>query len=374
MAACAVDFDGDSDGDSECVGWVNTELNCLKPEKQAHYTAPVHKHVGIGSLNNHPLSACARGPSRTILTDKPGVARPCATDEELVRVGQRGVLPRSIGSGATCRPGGGGGGPKCEGRDWQGTRGAHREDAVHICDAGRVEAQRLVEHRRILPSRKGSIGKRGAKHGGRREGVGAVAAQAACREDPTVEVAGRARAERTSNILYMTATLDVSKLSGWLNAAARCRAQREASVGRGATCGAGKLESAWGRRGRREQCAGGTQLWRIAGRARAERTSNMLPMFVTLDVSKLSGWLNAAAPCRVKEKLRKKGDMRAGRQQGRWAAAAQAACWEDPTMEAAGRARAERTVNISCMVVTLDVSRLSGWLNANASCRVGRLA
>ena len=31
----------------------------------------------------------------------------------------------------------------------------------------------------------------------------------------------------------------------------------------------------------------------------AERTRNMLSMDVTLDVSKLSGWLNAAADCRV---------------------------------------------------------------------------
>ena len=35
-----------------------------------------------------------------------------------------------------------------------------------------------------------------------------------------------------------------------------------------------------------------------------------------------------------------------------------------------GRSRAERTENISLMVVTLDVSRLSGWSNADASCRV----
>ena len=54
---------------------------------------------------------------------------------------------------------------------------------------------------------------------------------------------------------------------------------------------------------------------------------NMLPMFVTLDVSKLSGWLNAPV------------------------------CW-----------------NMYCMSVTLDVSKLSGWLNANAPCRVGRRA
>ena len=54
------------------------------------------------------------------------------------------------------------------------------------------------------------------------------------------------------------------------------------------------------------------------------------------------------------------------------ATAAQAACWEGPVVEAAGRVRAERTPNMYCMVVTLDVSRLSGWLNAEAPCRVTR--
>ena len=39
-------------------------------------------------------------------------------------------------------------------------------------------------------------------------------------------------------------------------------------------------------------------------------------------------------------------------------------------MGAAGRARAERTENIDDMPVTLEVSRLSGWLNPDAPCRV----
>ena len=53
---------------------------------------------------------------------------------------------------------------------------------------------------------------------------------------------------------------------------------------------------------------------------------------------------------------------------------AQAARCEGPTAEVAGRARAERTLNMDCMSATLDVSRLSGWLNALASCRVEREA
>eukprot|EP00964_Phaeocystis_antarctica_P039557 scaffold22637_cov41-Phaeocystis_antarctica.AAC.1 len=51
--------------------------------------------------------------------------------------------------------------------------------------------------------------------------------------------------------------------------------------------------------GRGEQRASRTQLRRLAGWASAERTRNICCMVVTLDVSRLSGWLNADAPCRV---------------------------------------------------------------------------
>ena len=63
--------------------------------------------------------------------------------------------------------------------------------------------------------------------------------------------------------------------------------------------------------------------------------------------------------------------MRAGRRGGACgAAAAQAVRWEGPTVEVAGRARAERTWNMCCMKVTLEMSKYSGWLNAYAHCRV----
>ena len=48
---------------------------------------------------------------------------------------------------------------------------------------------------------------------------------------------------------------------------------------------------------------------------------------------------------------------------------AQAMCREEPVVEAGSRARAERTLNMPHMLLTLDVSRLSGWLNADASYR-----
>ena len=47
---------------------------------------------------------------------------------------------------------------------------------------------------------------------------------------------------------------------------------------------------------------------------------------------------------------------------------------EGPTQGCGVRARAERTENMDCMFVTLDVSKLSAWLNADASCRVERRA
>ena len=39
-----------------------------------------------------------------------------------------------------------------------------------------------------------------------------------------------------------------------------------------------------------------------------------------------------------------------------------------------GECRVERTLNISSMVVTLEVSRYSDWSNADAPCRVRKRA
>ena len=49
-------------------------------------------------------------------------------------------------------------------------------------------------------------------------------------------------------------------------------------------------------------CTGRDRLKTVGARARAERTANMRSMLVTLDVSKLSGWLNADANCRVERR------------------------------------------------------------------------
>ena len=59
--------------------------------------------------------------------------------------------------------------------------------------------------------------------------LGVAATQVACTgRDRLKAVGARARAERTPNMLYMVVTLDVSKLSGWLNFVANCRVERRA--------------------------------------------------------------------------------------------------------------------------------------------------
>ena len=58
--------------------------------------------------------------------------------------------------------------------------------------------------------------------------MGAPAEHAACGKAPTVQAERRARAKRTENIHRMSVTLDVSRLSDWLNADAYCRVKREA--------------------------------------------------------------------------------------------------------------------------------------------------
>ena len=49
-------------------------------------------------------------------------------------------------------------------------------------------------------------------------------------------------------------------------------------------------------------------------------------------------------------------------------------CSVSPTGEWEAWAGAERTENMYCMVVTLEVSKVSGWLNADVPCRVQREA
>ena len=60
--------------------------------------------------------------------------------------------------------------------------GTHIKHVAYVCDAGRVEAQQLVERHRSLPSCKEGT-RNGARCGpGGERAVGAVVVQATCRE------------------------------------------------------------------------------------------------------------------------------------------------------------------------------------------------
>ena len=100
-------------------------------------------------------------------------------------------------------------------------REARRKHVVHVYDAGRVETQRLVEHIRRLPSRKGCYETRGEVRARKREGRGAKAARAVCSPNCKLGAYYGTRG-RTANMLFMLATLDVSRLSGWLNTNVNC--------------------------------------------------------------------------------------------------------------------------------------------------------
>ena len=97
----------------------------------------------------------------------------------------------------------------------------------------------------------------------------------------------------------------------------------------------------------------------------------MCAMFGTLDVLKLSGWLNARVFCRVQRGAWEAGDMQSagGR---RPVGGSQGSMW-GPSSWRIGQVRS-RTANMYRMLVTLEVSKVSGWLNADAPCRVQREA
>jgi hypothetical protein len=89
----------------------------------------------------------------------------------------------------------------------------------------------------------------------------------------------------------------------------------------------------------------GARLKARGPRARAERTANMLLMRVTLEVSKLSGWLKADACCRVEGRACDAGGRGASREGGGpgVVAARQAACTgKRPDSRLGGQGHARR--------------------------------
>jgi len=139
--------------------------------------------------------------------------------------------------------------------------------------------------------------------------------------------------------------LEVSKLlSGWLNTLAFCRESKGRAYTMRSEVRAGRREGVERGVAAQVACTGGGA---DSGRApdsglvgARERTANMEPMLVTLEVSKLlSGWLNECAFCRESKGRAYIHDAErgAGREAGgRGAVAAQAACTERARLKAWG--------------------------------------
>eukprot|EP00964_Phaeocystis_antarctica_P032601 scaffold18453_cov65-Phaeocystis_antarctica.AAC.5 len=106
--------------------------------------------------------------------------------------------------------------------------GAHGEHLEHVRDAGGVEAQRLVECRRGLPRVERRANGAGQGAPGRREAAGDRGARSVQGRGLDCRLGAGHREERTRNMPATVVTLEVPRLSGWLNADARCRVARRA--------------------------------------------------------------------------------------------------------------------------------------------------
>ena len=105
-----------------------------------------------------------------------------------------------------------------------GAGGAHLKHAVHACDLGCIKFHGLVERHRMLPGRNEKRAYDAGRGASLEAGEAASdRAQAACTGGLDCRFGVGHREERTENMVYMVVTLDVSKLSGWLNDDARCR-------------------------------------------------------------------------------------------------------------------------------------------------------
>eukprot|EP00964_Phaeocystis_antarctica_P096875 scaffold63097_cov63-Phaeocystis_antarctica.AAC.1 len=163
------------------------------------------------------LKAGGPGHARRNLEHGPHVRDLGRVEAERLVERRRGLPSRKAGvrCGKRCCPGGlsalGGGDATgvhgeglTQGCGGQGTRGAHLEHEPHVRDLGRVEAERLVERRRGLPSRKVGMrcGKRCSPGGVRALGGGDAIGM--CTGRARLKAVGaRARAERTWNMPYM---------------------------------------------------------------------------------------------------------------------------------------------------------------------------
>ena len=153
--------------------------------------------------------------------------------------------------------------------------------------------------------------------------------------------------------LMSTMRPEMSQLSGWLKACAPCRGSQAGHTVQGGLRAGRRLRRAAGDTVCTQRAGEIAATADIAGAKRGERrTKNMLPILVTREVSQLRGWLKAFAPCRgsqaghtVRGGLRAAGEAAGGERP--WRGRGRLCCGE----------HTQRTRNIWCMSVTLDVSQ-----------------
>eukprot|EP00964_Phaeocystis_antarctica_P061666 scaffold36871_cov49-Phaeocystis_antarctica.AAC.1 len=232
--------------------------------------------------------------------------------------------------------------------------GVHLEHGAHGRDAGGVEAQRLVERLRFLPERgyavRGEVQSTGRAGDGRRPRDTQRAWGGA-----RLQVGGRARGgAHDEHVLHVR---DAGRVEGQRLVERRRLLSRVERRGYDAGRGSGREAGGSGRpRCKRRAGEGST-----AGGSRVRGGAH---------VSKLSGWLNADAPCADSRTEGTRCWARFGPGgERRRATAAHAACRRGLDCRLGAGHGEERTRNMLSMVVTLEVSKLSGWLNAFASCR-----
>ena len=166
---------------------------------------------------------------------------------------------------------------------------------------------------------------------------------------------------------FMCMTLEVSKLSGWLNPCAPCRESKGGHTVRGE--GASR-EAAGGRLASAEHAAcrglrARLQSWgRARGGAHVEHVA-YLSDFGGVEAQRLVEH-RRALPRVERRGIRCVARGAAREAGGRRATPANAACRGGLDCRLGAGLGEERTLNILYMFVTLEVSKLSGWLNADA--------
>ena len=151
----------------------------------------------------------------------------------------------------------------------QGTRGAHVEHLVHVRDLGRVKAERLVECRRGLPSRKGGIqcGKRCGPGEVRELGVWQRHTRG---EGPTQGCGGQST--RGAHVEHGPHGRDLGRVEAErLAERGRGLPSRKAGMRCAPRCGPGGMK-ALGMAATQVACTGSARLKAVGVRAHAERT------------------------------------------------------------------------------------------------------